>query len=954
MTRFPFSRTAIALSFCISGCAALVYQTLWVRQFSLFFGHTTLGISAVLTVFMSGLCIGSLAAPALMRRMASRNALLSYTAASQFGIALIGALSPWLIESAHRGILHFDILTLPLPAQYILWFITAFLILIVPSSLMGLSFPLLMEYNRTNADTASSAGFLYGINTLGAVGGAAACGLFLIPLCGMRISTLIASALSLIAAALLFAARNDHDKPFSRPEDEQTAVATIAPPYVLVALVLTGFAGMACEIAWSRAFALIIGSSTYSFSIVLAVFLAGTAAGSLLLQRSSRSRIPSTAGLGWIMLIAGAGIVLLLPVFNVLPYILVRLTPAMDGNMPALWTAGLAFCVLIMGAPVLCMGASFPWAVAVIDEHLAHPGRSAALGSAFNTVGAIAGSFVAGFIWMPWIGTHATLLAAALVYIIAAAIIWHSAGKLLRPATGITAIILSGCLFFSPAWDPLIMSSGMFLYATSFTELKSYAAVRDALHQNTLLYYRDGLSSTIAVLLTPEAERFLRTNGKTDASASGDRSSQLLIGYIPGFINRGTSRNALLVGLGSGTTLAALAAFSDISHIECVEIEPAMKEAAGFFLRQNRSAYLDPRVRMIYTDARQRLAARSHAYDLIVSEPSNPWIAGIANLYTVEAFTLARNKLSPGGVFCQWVQSYSLNQNDFKMILATFASVFPHTMLFMTQQCDYLIVGATAPMNIDATALRQTVGGNMTIQRDLAILGYSDPMVLIASTFALNDTELRAYSAGAPLHRDDRPTLEFTAPLQLLRSDRTINTALEKNKRAILPEGITRFEPTPEEQASFFNAVGENYMRRKNDRAAERCFASARALTPHDGRSLVNLGRVYNIRNREAEAEDLFRQAIANNPGYGLAYFHLGMLFAVQGHDEQALSYLEKGYALSPDDAMAALSLGRLYKKHNQNARGRRILENALQRPIPSPQLRRMIETELSLIPPIK
>lgn len=946
------TRAAIALSFFISGAAALVYQTLWVRLFTLFFGHTTLGISAVLTVFMSGLCLGSLAAPRLLRRLATRGALLRCAAASQAAVGILGALSPWMIDASHRVILHFDVLSLPLAAQYAVWLLTAFIILILPSSLMGLSFPLLMEHAAAERATASSAGFLYGINTLGAVAGAAACGLALIPLCGMRLSTMIASFLSCAAAMLLLVCQSREREPIAASAVDDTTSFAAAPRSVLIALVMTGFAGMACEIAWSRAFALVIGSSTYSFTIVLAVFLAGTAAGSLLFKRFSRA-LP-LSGLGWPLACAGAGIACLLPLFNYLPYLLVRLTPHMNGSMPALWAAGLGFCVIIMSLPVLCMGASFPWAIAVIDSFSERPGRSAAFASAFNTVGAIAGSFIAGFIWMPWIGTHATLRAAALVYLIAALIVWQAAGKLRRIAQSLSAAALAGLLFFSPPWDPLIMSSGMFLYAPSFAEYKSFDAVKDALHRNTLLYYRDGLSASIAVLLTPGGERFLRTNGKTDASASGDRSSQLLLGYIPGFINHGSQRSALLIGLGSGTTLAALAAFPDINRIECVEIEPLMREAAGFFLLQNRSAYIDPRVTMIYTDARQRLAARSQSFDLIVSEPSNPWIAGIANLYTVEAFTLARGKLSKDGIFCQWVQSYGMTQDDFKMILATFAHVFPHALLFTTQENDHLLIGATAPLRIDAAALRAAVAGNMTIRRDMALLGYADPITLLASTFVLNGPEIRAYCAGAPLHRDDRPTLEFTAPLRLLRSDRTISAALAGHKQAVLPEGICGFDPSPTEQAAFFNEVGELLMRRKDDLAAERCFSGARSIAPRDARALVNLGRVLNIRQREKEAEQLFRAAVAAAPGYAPAYFHLGMSLAAQGNDTEAITYMEQGIARSPDDAMAALTLSRLYRKKGNYNRCRRILSEALRRPIPSPQLRRMIETDLSLCPLIK
>lgn len=939
----------IILSFFLSGFSALGFELLWVRLISLFFGHTTFAISAVLAVFMSGLGIGSYAAAKFITKIKPQKLLTVYCLL-QIGIAVFGFISKYAIYAANSLALKTGILQLAGQYQNIVWIIITFTILIIPTVLMGATLPVLTQFctNQENKNS-NAVALLYGFNTLGSVFGVLAYGFFLINLIGISKSILLSCVINFLSALIVIPLNyQSSQKHPLNGQYNNTPLNMNSIPVIILGL--AGFAGMVCEITWTRAFVCLIGSSTYAYSIVLSAYLLGISAGSIFYGKNKRLFSAKINALVLVTSLTAVSILIFMPLFNYIPYLMLKTIPLIMQNSMLIFSFKFLLCFLIMFLPALFMGISFPLCVETACFDPKNTGQVTGICYASSTLGSIIGSIVTGFIWLPNLGTEKSIIAAILIYLIAASAAWIFLEKRKIIYTTLIGIIFLS-VFFIPTWNPKIFSSGMFMYAKYYSFVKNYTEFLSLVNQDNLIYYKEGISSSIAVFENSWKERYLRTNGKTDASSASDMSTQLLLGYIPFLFHATIPHNALVIGLGSGTTLASLTAFDEIKSIDCIEIEPAVKDAAKFFTKINRNALEDSRVNLIFNDARHYLAFGNKKYDLITSEPSNPWIAGIANLYTIEAFELAKNKLNENGIFCQWLHSYSMSEHDFKMILATFAAVFPNTMLLNTAQMDYLLIGSPKPFSIDMTRIRNTFKNNLFFSNDLKTLNYNDPVIFMANTFVLDDKELRIYSKGSALHFDDKPTLEFSTPLSLENIDGSdIPDSLLKAKTTIFPEKITGFTPSEEELAVFYNMIGENAMHLKKLYLAEQYFNKAFELNKENPRTLVNIGRVYNILNKHLKAEETFTKAIKIKPDYALSYFHLGMLLTIQGMEDKGLKYLEQGLKITPGDPMGTLQAAAIYINQGRPKEAQKIILKALSMPVTNINLRRSLETELRKI----
>jgi spermidine synthase len=407
-----------------------------------------------------------------------------------------------------------------------------------------------------------------------------------------------------------------------------------------------------------------------------------------------------------------------------------------------------------------------------------------------------------------------------------------------------------------------------------------------------------------------------------------------LIGYLSGVLSPKAPQSALVIGFGSGVSVTALASFSSLKRLECVEIEPAVIAAAPLFTRVNQMVLEDPRVRVTIDDARHYLRASRTRYDVIVSEPSNPWLAGVANLYTQEAFAAAKARLSLDGVFCQWFHSYSMSAADFALIVKTFQSVFPNAQLFTTGDKDFFLIGTAGDWTIPFPQIQTAFQSNPAMVDDLRRLGLGHPVTLLATTFLLDSAELAELARAAPVHRDNRPTLEFSAPKALQFSqDREILDLLLAKKTKSFPPNVTHFNPTPREWVDLNNMVGEAFMRAQKLGLADSYFSKAMELNRNVARTHINKGRVFNALDQHLQAELAFRQALELEPRSALGWFHLGMLYVSQAMSDKGLAMIEKGLALSPGDPMGSLQASQLYIAKGDAASARKILNAALARP---------------------
>ena len=314
-------------------------------------------------------------------------------------------------------------------------------------------------------------------------------------------------------------------------------------------------------------------------------------------------------------------------------------------------------------------------------------------------------------------------------------------------------------MFSIPEWDRDLITSGAYKYARQL----STENLESSLRAGRLEYYKEGAAGTVSVRRVAGA-RSLAIDGKVDASNGADMLTQRLLGLLPTMLHAGP-RDALVIGLGSGVTADAVLASDEIRHLDVVEISPEVVEASAYFVRENHDVLRKPAVRLLVGDGRSHLRLSARQYDVIVSEPSNPWMAGVSALFTREFFAAARARLRSGGIFCQWTHTYEIADSDLQSIVATFASVFPDGTMWLVGEGDLLLIGSVDPgieERLSGVAARARMGSVPALLADVGVPASASPFVLL-SLFAGGPRELAQFGNGAVLQADDRMTLEFSA-----------------------------------------------------------------------------------------------------------------------------------------------------------------------------------------------
>jgi spermidine synthase len=799
--------TALVLAcFFLSGASGLVFEAVWTRELTLVFGSTALAMSTVLSVFMGGLALGSWLAGRWADRIVDR--LRAY-ALAEAGVGVYALLVPLVLagypalNAAMYRLLGSSAVGLSLAR-----FVAAALLLLVPTTLMGATLPLLSRHfaNTTNdydgSSVAGLVGRLYAINTFGAVVGTFVGGFVLLPDVGVRATNYTAAATNLTLAAAVWLARRrlagpvDDELASVKLERDQPAPPVFAATLVqrrvaLVAFAASGAIAMVDQVLWTRALAIIIGSSVYSFTLILLAFLVGLAGGAALLSRLTARTTRPMEWLAGVHLATAAMIGLSYLVMDKLPSAFLGL---LRGG--AFSVDGIIFCQFLLAAlavlpATLCMGGVLPLTVRVVARSLESVGRDVGTAYSVNTLGAIVGSFAAGFIVLPVAGLQRGLGIGAVTTVVLAAILLvvarPSAKRLV--AAALLPVVALACIHVMPRWSLRHFSAGLFRVSIAKDIIESN---KWALPE--LAYYHDGIATTVSV------EKWQRTvalknNGKVDASNGDDMSTQIMVGLMP-FVfwkaahpDTDKKPRAAVVGFGSGVTIGAVTQFP-MAHADVVELEPAVIEAGTrFFGQWNHHPEQDPRVRIIIGDGRNFLTQASDKYDVIVSEPSNPWITGVSNLFTVDYWKLARARLADDGVFCQWAQLYEMSSKNIKIILKSFAQVFPYTYVFSAEDLssDVILVATNHPLKLDVHALSGSFVDE-TLRKELKRGGVESAEDIV-SYLLLTPDEIPAFTAGSPLNTDDDAIIEFGAPRDLLGSTRTADPYLARVYASEWPYG---------------------------------------------------------------------------------------------------------------------------------------------------------------------
>ena len=785
----------LLICFFFSGAAGLIDQVVWSKALGLVFGHTAYAVATVLAVFMAGLASGS----AWFGRRSERwGRAVSVYGWLELGIAATAAIS----LAGLSGVRAAYVAAYPYAAAnaailLTLRFVGTALVLFLPTFLMGGTLPVLVQgLARNEAQLGERLSRLYWINTAGAVAGTFAAGFLFLPSFGLRRTLGIAVALNIAAgASALLLAREQHIPSPSESEElrvAENAKAAPGPPssvpapsiFFLICFGVVGATAMSYEIGWTRLLSTQLGSSTYAFTLMLGTFLTGIVLGSALFERWSRQRVPGPMTFAFTQTLTALAALVFLVFFTRLIEVLPPILRATHESFRGLVLAQFVTSALAMLPTAVVFGFNFPAVVVLIAGPRSAvgtgPGVAVGRACAWNTLGAIVGAIAAGFWLMPRLGSFHLLAATAGVNLALAAAISLASlpglrWKILAVAGDLLLLVVASFIGFSNYfYDPAVASFNTLMYWNLYDRPLT---LRENAHALDIVYFRDGLNANISVARTDDYMA-LRTNGKVDASNHG-ATTQLLLGHLAALAH--LPRRVLLVGFGSGMTASALAAYPELERLDVVEIEPAVVGAAPLLAPLNQNVLRDPRVHVTFDDARNFLFTTRLKYDLIISEPSNPWIAGVATLFTLEFYAAARNRLAAGGVFVQWMQAYSLYPDDLRMLFATFLAEFHSATLWHGDAPDMILM-APSPASAEILEQAQIHYGMPRLHDDYAQLGMEEPAGLFGF-YLLDDAGLRKFSSGAQINTDDQTLLEYHAPRSLL-----VHGLEDRNRDAILRE----------------------------------------------------------------------------------------------------------------------------------------------------------------------
>jgi len=807
----------VHLLFFLSGAAALVYEVAWARSLGLVFGASHLAVTTVLAVFMGGLALGS----RLLGRSADRSRrTLRLYGALEIGIGasalaflgmtrLQGPVYVHFARLAEDNLVYLSVLRVA--------FATA--AMIVPTLLMGGTLPVLSRFvgDRT-ARLGRNLSLLYGVNTLGAMTGALSCGFLLLPRLGVDATVVLAAAINCAVGltALLLPERlfgeAESAKETARPEEA-------APPeltrLVLIGIGVGGFCALGYEVLWTRMLTLVVGTSVYSFTIILVAFLGGIGIGgqscALLLRRLGRTG-RAVRAFGLTEIATGVSALAVTILMRDLPDqapLLQKAFGLLSGTEfgTRQWASfSLAFAYVFV--PAFLGGIAFPLAAAIHAAGRPAIGRSVGEVLSVNTVGAILGSAASGFVLIQVFGVERSLQMLAVLNVGTGLVVLAAPhGGRLKWATVAAAAALLAMLGIGSSWSrtwdlksfALFINSARYPVSTPFQK-------KDARDDTNVLYYFEGANEIISVVHRPGAWQSFIVNGRPEAStAPMDMQCQRTLGHLPMLLHPRPGK-VFVLGTGTGMTLGATALHPEVESIVLAEIEPGALDAARTFGEYNHRVLDDPRLRIVHNDGRNYLAVTREKFDVVTADPIHPWSGGAAYLYTDEYFSTVAQHLLPGGVASQWLPLYELTVRDVQTVVRTFARNFPYVMVWLTSY-DAELVGSNQPLSLDEDELARRIS-RPSIARDLSAVQMGSAEDFL-SYFALGDAGARAFGEGGVINTDDNLWLEFSAPESMGVGEAIGGNvmALARMRESIIPYLVAAPGPARQQQLERWRRI---------------------------------------------------------------------------------------------------------------------------------------------------
>jgi spermidine synthase len=769
-------KSIFAILFIVSGAAGLIYQIVWFKYLGLFLGNTTHAQMIVLATFLGGLAAGNYVIG--KRADALKNPARFYSLL-EIGIGLYCLLYPQL--SVGLGELFLRIagnysIDSTSFLFYFFRFLLAALLLFIPTFAMGGTLPSLSKFfvddlKFARRDTA----VLYFLNSFGAVIGVLLAGFFLIKLFGLP-TTIYATAvvnlfIGLVGLIVSLNYKSDETKNevFLNSSEQHEISFTKTTMFLVVATAgSSGLAALLYEMVWVRLLVNILGSSTYAFSLMLMAFISGITLGSFLVSLKFIRKYDKVKLVIFCQGMIALSTMAALPFYERLPYYLWKISSYFvrnESTFPIFLTLQFLICFVMLITPTIFMGMNLPVIVEIFSASQKKIGVSIGKVFSINTLGTVLGALLSGLVFIPAFGIkHTFEIGIAINFGMALLLIlsYRKISPIIKTtfASGAVLIYLA-FVFLIPSWNTTIMVSGVFRNF-SFVPPPTYSDFQKQYLTRKILYYKEGIGANVGVAQLDDSlhTKVLMINGKPDASNSGDMNTQVMLGQIPMMLHP-NAKNIFVVGFGSGVTIGSVLTH-DINKVTCAEISPEVIEAGNLFKLENGNCLADKRVNVVVEDALTYLKLAKNNFDVIISEPSNPWIAGIGNLFSKEYFERCKIKLSDDGLMVQWFHTYELSDDIMKLILHTFKVVFPYAQLWNPQQGDIIMVGSKKPINLNALQLEQKFQLE-TVKRDFAKIKIENIFTFL-SCEAFSDEGFYTISGNPTVNSELHPRLEFEAP----------------------------------------------------------------------------------------------------------------------------------------------------------------------------------------------
>lgn len=927
----------IYLLFFLSGAAGLIYQQIWVRKLVLIFGNTTYATSSILTAFMGGLALGSYLIGKYVDRVKTPLKLYGYLelgigASAMLILFLFLPISDtvyiWLYSIVGNHSVIFNIIR----------FVLSIAILIVPTTLMGGTLPVISKYFiKTSGQFGQRVGWLYGFNTLGAVIGAFLTGFFLIYLFGVSatlwIAIIINVAVGGIAVLLdrpkVTVTPGKAKKEKKRQKDKQT-VQDIPPKIrkydartaklVLWMFGIAGFTSLAYEVIWTRALIFFISSTTYSFTIILTTFLVGIALGSFFMAKWVDRLKRLLLWFGLFEIIIAIAAILTIPLLMNLAAIQSTLIGVFESNSWTLLSALLftsAFLILII--PTLCMGAVFPIVNRIYVESVDKIGRGVGNVYMSNTIGAIFGSFLSGFAMLPLFGLNASILILAIMNLaIALVILFYEkdfAERKIRymALAGIAVLLFGFTALFSFTTKPI------FLRTAGFSDTR-------------LLYSKNTAAATVSVLEKKDQiniwgrnVRYLNVNGHNTAHTTySDMIIHKMLAHLPMLLTP-NPQEALVIGFGFGNTCKSFLEYDQVKRVDCVELVAHEKRTADFFKEENQGVFQDDRFHFIVNDGRNFVLATERKYDIISINSVDPKFS--PTLYTEEFYRLCRAKLQEDGQLVAWLPIYGMSLEEVQSLVKSFINVFPNSSLWYNNPEHLLLVGVKGFYPIDLAKVKSRME-LPKVASSLNEIHLNDPFALLA-TFFCGEQMLNKFTGSVASHNDEHPIVEFSRiTTKEMVSD--VYQELLKCRESVLLY-CTNFEAFGEIE-SVRTKIYQHETEMKNFMAA--LFTYRMFAANPDQQELVS-SAINSIRKILDEApendfaliqyvdlvsqQDLttdkkyIEEAIAKAPHFAKAYVLLGLELASQNEWEKSFEFYQRALQINDRYITAILNAGYSY-----------------------------------------